>query len=131
MSEKASEKSEMCSVEFVQDALRERVAPPSIGSVKARIRHASRRLGWSASRTKDAWYADPRISVSADELRDVEGATGLRYGREELKEIDDLISRADALLTGQDTDFYSAFMSAFRHALRSVAGSRASAGDGK
>src|SRR5690606_13463844 len=61
-SEKRSEFSEMHSVEFVQYALRERVAPPSIGSVKARLRYASRALGWSDSRTKDAWYADPRIS---------------------------------------------------------------------
>lgn len=62
MSEKSSEKSEMSSVEFVSDALRRRVAPPSVGAVKARIRHAARELGWTYSRTKDAWYADPRIA---------------------------------------------------------------------
>lgn len=58
-----SEVSEMSSVEFVQFALRDRVAPPVLGQVKARIRHAARKLRWSASRTKDAWYADPRITV--------------------------------------------------------------------
>jgi len=52
--ENRSENSKMSSVEFVSSTLRERVAPPSLGSTKARIRHASRRLGWSASRTKDA-----------------------------------------------------------------------------
>jgi len=122
-SEKRSEFSEMQSVEFVSYALRERVAPPSLGSVKARLRYASRALGWTDSRTKDAWYADPRISISADELRTVEDKTGLRYGREELRTVEDLISRADALLEGQDSDFYGAFVAAFRHAVRVVAGS--------
>lgn len=121
MSEFQSEKSEMSSVEFVSFALRERVAPPSLGSVKARIRHASRLLEWSASRTKDAWYADPRISISADELRAIEDKTGLRYGREELRTAQDIIARADALLEGQDADFYSAFVTALRHAFRAVA----------
>jgi hypothetical protein len=124
MSENRVEKSEMSSVEFVQDALRNHVAPPSIGSVKARMRHASRRLGWSANRVKDAWYADPRISVGADEVRKIEDITGLRYGREELRTAEQLILRADALLDGQDADFYSAFVSALRHAVRAVAGSR-------
>lgn len=116
-----AEISEMSSVEFVSYAMRERVAPPSLGSVKARIRYASRALGWTSSRTKDAWYADPRISISADELRTVEDKTGLRYGREELRTVNDLIARADALLEGQDADFYSAFVAAFRDAVRVVA----------
>ena len=123
-SEKSSGEIRMSSVEFVSCAMRERVAPPSLGSVKARIRYASRALGWTASRTKDAWYADPRISISADELRTVEDKTGLRYGREELRTVNDLISRADALLEGQDSDFYSAFVSAFREAVRAVVGPR-------
>src|SRR5690606_20312953 len=87
MSEKASEKSKMSSVEFVQTALRDHIAPPSTGSVKARLRLAARALGWSQNRVKDAWYADPRISISADEIRKVEEISGLRYGRQELQEI--------------------------------------------
>lgn len=110
----------MSSVEFVSDALQRRVAPPTIGNVKARIRHASRELRWSPSRTKDAWYADPRISVSADEIRDIEEATGLRYGRQELKEIDRIIARADALLEGADPDFYRPFVDAFRAFARAL-----------
>lgn len=121
MPENQSEKSEMSSVEFVQSALRERVAPPSIGSTKARLRHAQRRLGWSVSRTKDAWYADPRISISADELRAIEETTGLRYGRKELKEIDAYIARSTALLEGQDEDFNSAFVAALRAFYRALA----------
>ena len=118
MSEIPSEKSEMHSVEFVQFALRERVAPPSVGSVKARLRHASRLLGWSQNRVKDAWYADPRISIGADEIRKIEQITGLHYGREELQSIEELISRADAILEGTDKDFHRPFMAALRAVAR-------------
>jgi hypothetical protein len=117
-SEYRVEKSEMSSVEFVSHALRERVAPPSLGSVKARLRYASRALGWTSSRTKDAWYADPRISISADELRTVEDKTGLRYGREELRTVEQLIGQADALMDGAEADFYRPFFAALRAVAR-------------
>jgi len=114
MSEKASEKSKMSSVEFVQTALRDHIAPPSTGSVKARLRLAARALGWSQNRVKDAWYADPRISISADEIRKVEEISGLRYGRQELQEIDHLIGRAGALLNNAGADSNSALVVALR-----------------
>lgn len=119
----------MSCVEFTQHALRNQIAPPSIGSVKARIRHAARRLGWSHSRAKDCWYADPRISISADELRAVEEHSGLRYGRKELKEIDALIARSTALLHGQDEDFTSAFIAALRAFHGALVGPRTPAGE--
>lgn len=117
MSEKPLEKSEMSSVEFSQYALRERVAPPSLGSAGRRLQHATRvmsRRNWSANRVRDCWYADPRISPNADEIRDLEELTGLRYGRQELKEIDAYIARAEALLVGQDEDFGRPFIAAMR-----------------
>lgn len=120
MSEKRSENSKMSSVEFVQYALRKHVAPPGVGSVKARLRYAVRCLGWSANRVKDAWYADPRISMSADEIREIEQATGLCYGRQELNEIDTLIARSTALLHGQDEDFTGAFTAALRAFYRAL-----------
>jgi hypothetical protein len=118
MSEMESEKSEMSSAEFVQYALRSHVAPPGGGSVKARINRAARALGWSISRTKDAWYAEPRMSIRADEMRQVEEKTGLCYGREEIRTNDELIARAETLLAGHEADFYRAFLTA----LRAVAG---------
>jgi len=118
MSEIELEKSKMSSVEFVQYALRSHVAPPSIGSAKTRLRHATRRLGWTPNRTKDAWYADPRISINADEIRQIEALTGLRYGREELRSVEDLISQADALLMGTDEDFHRPFLTALRAVAR-------------
>lgn len=117
MSENKSEKSIMSSVEFAQYALREGIAPPSFGTLKERLRHATtvlRRRNWSANRVKDCWYADPRIRPDADEIRDLEQLTGLKYARQELTEVDALISRAGALLNSQDPDFHGAFVAAIR-----------------
>lgn len=88
----------MSTAEFCQYALRDRIAPPSHGSVKARITSAARKLGWSISRTKDVWYADPRVSISAEELHEIEKKTGVYYGREEARELDRDIEHATALL---------------------------------
>jgi len=120
MSENRLEKSDMSAVEFAQYAVRERVAPASIGSVKARQRHASRRLGWTPNRVKDVWYADPRIAIGADEIRKIEEATGLRYGQQELRTIEELIIRADALLDGPEADFFRPFVDAIRAMARIV-----------
>ena len=128
-SQKSSEISKMSAVEFVQFGLQQRIAPPSIGSVKARVRHASNVLAlrrWSRNRVKDAWYADPRISINADEIRDIEALTGLQYGRAEVRDLDELIRKADALLDGQDTEFVRPFVDAMRSFFRSVAGTGAS-----
>lgn len=120
-SETQAEKSEMSAVEFMQYGLRAHVAPATLGPVKARLRHAvnvMRRRNWSANRVKDAWYADPRISPSADEIRNIEETTGLRYGREELRSIEELIGRADALLGRTDEDFHRPFLAALRAVAR-------------
>lgn len=117
MSEKASEKSEMSTVEFCQRALRDEIAPPSFGNVSARIRKASRDLGWSYTRTKDAWYADPRISIKPAELFRVEAVSGLVYAREELRKNDVAIERATSLLGGEDTRLVRTLVAAFREAL--------------
>lgn len=117
MSEKASEKSEMSTVDFCQKALREEIAPPSIGSVQTRIRQASRALGWSYTRTKDAWYADPRISIKPGELFRVEAVSGLSYARQEMRKNDRAIERADALLGGEDTRLLRTLVTAVREAL--------------
>lgn len=121
MSEKTVKKF-MSSVAFAQTALREHIAPPSVGSVKTRIRHASRKLKWSDSRTRECWYGRERVRISADELREIEETTGLRYGRQELKEIDAYIARAEALLANQDEDFGRPFLAAMRAFFGALAG---------
>lgn len=129
MSENQVGKSEMSVVEFTSSTLRSQISPPSMGSVKARIRHAARKLGWSYSRTKDAWYADPRISISALELRAIEETAGVQYGRKQIKEVDRLIAKSTALLHGQDEDFTSAFIVGLRAFYGALAGSRAERGE--
>lgn len=116
MSEKVSEKSEMSTTAFCQKALRQEIAPPNFGNVSARIRKASRDLGWSYTRTKDAWYADPRISISPKELFRVEAVSGLIYAREELRTNDIAIEKATALLGGEDTRLVRTLVAAFREA---------------
>jgi hypothetical protein len=114
MSKFWSEKSEMSELEFASNALCQHVAP--VGSAQyiyQRIEIAARRLHWSESRTRDIWNADPRVDIKPRELRKIEEVTGLRYGRQELTEIDELIRRADALLDGPDEDFYRPFVAAF------------------
>ncbi|WP_234844717.1 MULTISPECIES: hypothetical protein [Sinorhizobium] len=108
----------MSTVEFCQRALREEIAPPSVGAKLERIRHASRVLGWSYSRTKDAWYADPRISIKPEELFRVEAVSGLLYhARQEMRKNDDAIERATALLGGEDTHLVRSIVAAVRSAL--------------
>lgn len=105
----------MLSVDFASNALQRYVAPKgSAENVKDRIRLAARRTGLTFSRTKDLWYADPRVSISVDEMRVIEEAAGVKYGRAEVRSIDELIAKADALLDGQDADFHRPFVDAFR-----------------
>jgi hypothetical protein len=112
MSEFESEKSEMSTVEFCQGALRNEIAPRHVGSVQRRIEIAARKLGWSYTRTKDAWYADPRISIKPDELFRVEAVSGLQYARQEMRKNDEAIERATALLGGEDANLIRTLVAA-------------------
>lgn len=115
MSEKLSEKSNMSEIAWASDTLRNHVAPIGTAQyVETRIRNAAKALGWKFSRAREIWYEDGRVAIRPRELRQIEDFTGLRYGREELRDIDRLIGRADALLVGEDQDLNRAFVAAFR-----------------
>ncbi|MDK1386344.1 hypothetical protein QN224_13090 [Sinorhizobium sp. 8-89] len=103
------------SLKFVQKCLREIISPPGrAANVESRIRLAAHDLGWSFTRTKDAWYADPRVSIDSEEMRVVEEKAGVRYGADELQAVEELIRRADALLKRPDADRFRPFVAAFR-----------------
>lgn len=124
MSEKRTEKSMSSVTDFASTNIKYRIAPAgSAENIKARIRLASRKLGWSFSRTRDVWYADPRVSIKPHELRQIELKSGVEYGRAELRTVEDLISKADQLLDSQDADFYGEFRTALRTFFRQVASS--------
>jgi hypothetical protein len=115
----SSEKSNMTTAaDFAQFALRERVAPKSLGLVKVRLPHAQSilgRKGWTPNRVRDLWYADERASDPKwEEINDLEQLTGLEYARQELRSVDQLIANADALTMGTDPDFAGAFATALR-----------------
>lgn len=107
----------MLAVQFCQNALQERIAPSSFGSVKQRITRASRITGWSPNRVRDVWYADPRVSIKAEELVRIEALSGLEYARREVRTNDDIIARAEALLDGPHADFFGPWVAAIRQAL--------------
>lgn len=104
--------------DFAQFAMRSRLAPPSLGSVKARIGYAQRQLlprGWTRNRVRDLWYKDERASAPKwEEVTDLEELTGLEYARQEVRTNDAIISYADALLLGSDPDFFGTFVAALR-----------------
>lgn len=130
MRQTKSENSEMSDLTWASDMLRTQVSPPGTAQyVETRIRNAAKALGWKFSRAREIWYEDERVAVRPRELRQIEEYTGLRYGRRELTELDALIGRADALLMGQDPDFYRAFADGLRALARLVDRSRTPGGD--
>ncbi|PWJ80606.1 hypothetical protein C7441_112148 [Pseudaminobacter salicylatoxidans] len=115
----------MSELVFASRMMREVIAPPGIaGSKSERVREAARRLRWKYSRALSVWYADERVSLKPHELREIEEASGVRYGKQEVSEIDELISRAGALLESQDADFHGAFIAAVRAFAGALARSR-------
>jgi hypothetical protein len=120
----------MTELTWARNALQNHVAPiGSAQTVKARIRLSARRLKWKFSRVAAVWYADERVSMKPRELRQIEEITGLEYGRQELRAVEDLISNADALLMGNDPDFYGAFVAGMRAFASAFHSARASRGD--
>ena len=121
MSEKASEKSEMSELDFASEMMRTRIAPAgSAGSKGERLRNAALALRWKYSRARNVWYADARVSIKPRELRQIEEMTGVKYGQQEVNEVDQLIARADELLGSQGEGFRSALVAALRQAISAV-----------
>lgn len=124
MREKTSEKSETLE-QFAQRVMQTVIAPfGSAASKGERLRAAARALEWSASRARDVWYGDERVSLKAHELKKIEEVSGVTYGRNEVDDLDDIIARADALLVGADQNFRSTLAGAIREALGALAGAR-------
>lgn len=107
----------MSTVDFCQRALKSRIAPPSVGSVKQRIVYAARKTGWSQSRIRDLWYADPRVSIKAEQLIQIETLSGLEYARQEMLAHDAAIERARNILGGSDTHLAGVVVAAVLEAL--------------
>ena len=121
MSEKASEKSEMSELVFASEMMRTRIAPAGSAASKGeRLRNAALALRWKYSRARNVWYADARVSIKPRELRQIEEMTGVKYGQQEINEVDHLIARADELLGSQGEGFRSALVAALRQAISAV-----------
>lgn len=116
----------MSELTWASGVLHERVAPMgSAQNVETRIRNAAKALGWKFSRAREIWYADDRVAMRPREMRRIEEYTGLRYGQDELRTVNQLIANADALLLVQDPDFASAFAVGLRAFIGALDRSRA------
>jgi hypothetical protein len=60
------------------------------------------------------------VSIDVDEMRVIEETADVKYGRAEVRSIDELIAKADALLDGPDPDFHRPFVDAFRAFVRAL-----------
>ena len=127
MSKISQENYEMSELAWAQKMLRERIAPMgSAGSKMERIRLASQKLKWKYSRAMAVWYGDERASIKPVELRAVEEKSGERFGQkhEDLEDVDDLIERAEALLSSKNPRVRRALFSAMRTFARNLVGPR-------
>lgn len=125
------EKYEMSELAWAQKTIKEKIAPPgSAGGKLERIRLAATRLKWKYSRAMAVWYGDERVSIKPNELRAVEEKAGVRFGQkhEDLEDVDDLIERAEALLSSKNPRVRRALFSAMRTFARNLVGPRAERG---
>lgn len=69
-------------------------------SVKAAIRRAARRLGWSFSRTRGVWYRDARrvTATEMDQLRARVRRDGEEASRDDLAELKARIQRIEQII---------------------------------
>ncbi len=124
MSEIQSGNSNM-SVSSAAKLIKSRIAPVGIcQSVAERIRHASRKLGWSYSRTRDVWYENAR-AIRYEEMKRAEEVAGLlATAKEELKDVDALLANADTLLDRKNPVVRRAIRAGLRAFLGTLSGSR-------
>lgn len=130
MSEKLRESNKMSELEFASKMLKQHIAPPgSAGGKMERIRLAARKLKWKYSRCMAVWYSDERVSIKPAELREVEVKTGVKYEeftapKDELAEVDQLISKAESLLDSKNPLIKRALFAATRAFIGSLARAR-------
>lgn len=109
-------------LEFCSRVMKRVIAPPgTAGSKGERLVLVQRALRWTYSRTRDVWYGDSRVSIKPHEVRRIEEVSGVKFGRQEVEELDQFITRANALLEGGGADLYRPFRDALREVLRVVA----------
>jgi len=104
MSDKSSEKRKMSSLSEASNILREIAGPRDIGDgVKTLLLRAHRRLairGFSFNRVKDIYHQDPRIKISADEMKILREMrdTKEQEATNELRELLARVERLEAML---------------------------------
>lgn len=110
----------MSGVELASEIIQKRIAPVGLcQSVAERIRHAARKLGWTYSRTKEIWYRNAR-TVHYHEMKRAEEVAGLASAKQELNEVEALITNADVLLDRRNPLVRRAIRAGLRAFLQSL-----------
>lgn len=116
MFEKQSDKSAMSSSSEASALVRQIAEPRPVGdSIKSAIGRASRRLGFSFSRTKDIWYAHAR-RIHADEIDRLRDHAGRREAALAIENLLVMRNRLAAI----DPEFHRDTIDALERALNSV-----------
>lgn len=101
----------MCTTKYAQFAMQTLIAPDQGGrSVKTRLREVRMKFPlWKESRVKNAWYADPDMSLKPDEVYEIEKVSGLEY-KQFLQQENEAISQADNVLYPSNPDVQRAIV---------------------
>ncbi|WP_441277790.1 hypothetical protein AB7783_12320 [Tardiphaga sp. 172_B4_N1_3] len=96
-------------------------------SKKAVLRRVGREVqDWTASRIKDVWYRDRRVSIRASEVEYLRTLVKRRQEQKaeanELDALRDRVSRIERLLEATDPAFHSPSIAAARQQLSDMAG---------
>ena len=104
-------KKKMSSVCEASSLIKQIAEPRPVGdTVKAAIGRSLRRLplkgSWTWNRVKDIWYADHRVSVSADEMNDLRKAARIetqKAARDEYQWLVARIEKLEAIIAGRNS----------------------------
>jgi hypothetical protein len=116
MSENLSESKIVSAVAQAQECVRTIAGAEPGDTVMRQLDRASRRIPfWKWSRVKDAWYAEKRMRVDADELarlRELAAKYGARNQVEAIEpsSIEERLRRIEAALRLSDSDAYRALI---------------------
>lgn len=122
MFNKALEKSELCDVSQASALIRE-IAPIEGATVRERILHVARKLGWRHARAREIWYEQARRidAKEMDQLREARQNRKLQEATNEYRDLRERIARLEAALSF-DEDFHRPHIDALKQSLGGPSG---------
>jgi hypothetical protein len=85
----------------VADKLVELAGPQQQHDTVARkVKRVAESLGWSLTRTRDVWYCDPRVNISAQELAQVDAAISNSPATKSRENLEERVAKLEAHVFG-------------------------------